>query len=124
MYGKNIIKNSIKEYYINNDKNIILIIEKDINASIYNELYNILNRLLENHAKNIIIHFRINIKYIISNAIYLMLEVQKVLEFRGGNLILTGLNEYSKWSLKSLEAHKKVKIHDDIQNAIKEIKAS
>ena len=29
-----------------------------------------------------------------------------------------------KWSLKSLEAHKKVKIHDDIQNAIKEIKAS
>ena len=42
---KNIIKNSIKEYYINNDKNIILIIEKDINASVYNELYNVLNRL-------------------------------------------------------------------------------
>lgn len=121
---KNIIKNSIKEYYINNDRNIILIIEKDINKSIYYELYNIVNRLLENHAKNIIIHFRNNTKYIISNAIYLMLEVQKVLEFRGGNLILTGLNEYSKWSLKSLEAHKKIKIHDDIQNAIKEVKAS
>ncbi len=121
---KNIIKNSIKEYYINNDKNIILIIEKDINATVYNELYNILNRLLENYVKNIIIHFRNNTKYIISNAIYLMLEVQKVLEIRGGNLILTGLNEYSKWSLKSLEAHKKIKIHDDIQNAIKEIKAS
>ena len=121
---KNIIKNTIKEYYINNDKNIILIIEKDINATVYNELYNILNRLLENYVKNIIIHFRNNTKYIISNAIYLMLEVQKVLEIRGGNLILTGLNEYSKWSLKSLEAHKKIKIHDDIQNAIKEIKAS
>ena len=121
---KNIIKNSIKEYYINNDKNIILVIEKDINATVYNELYNILNRLLENYVKNIIIHFRNNTKYIISNAIYLMLEVQKVLEIRGGNLILTGLNEYSKWSLKSLEAHKKIKIHDDIQNAIKEIKAS
>ena len=43
---KNIIKNSIKEYYINNDKNIILVIEKDINASVYNELYNVLNGLL------------------------------------------------------------------------------
>ena len=121
---KNIIKNSIKEYYINNDKNIILIIEKDINASIYNELYNILNRLLENYAKNIIIHFRNSTKYIISNAIYLMLEVQKILEFRGGNLILTGLNEYSKWTLKSLEAHKKIKIYEDVQKAIKEIRAS
>ncbi|EKV57748.1 hypothetical protein [Brachyspira hampsonii] len=121
---KNIRKNSIKEYYINNDKNIILIIEKDINLSIYNELYSILNRLLENYTKNIIIHFVHNTKYIISNAIYLMIEAQKVLEFRGGNLILTGLNEYSKWSLKSLEAHKKVKIYDDIQKAIKEIKAS
>ncbi len=115
---------NIKEYYINNNQNIILVIDKDINSNIYNELYNILNRLLENYAKNIIIHFRNNTKYIISNAIYLMLEAQKVLEFRGGSIILTGLNEYLKWSFKSLEAHKKIKIHDNIQKAIKEIKAS
>lgn len=113
--------NYIKEYYIKNDKNIILIIEKDINKKMYNELYNILNKLLENGAKNIIIYFRNSIKYIISNAIYLMLETQKVLEFRGGKMILTGLNEYAKWSVKSLEAHKKIKIFDNIQNAIEDI---
>ncbi|WP_300369744.1 hypothetical protein [Brachyspira sp.] len=113
---------NIREYYVN--KNIILVIERDVNLSIYDELYNIFNRLLENYAKNIIIHFRNNTKYIISNAIYLIMEVQKVLEFRGGNIIITGLNEYAKWSFKSLEAHKKVKIHDNIQKAIKEIKAS
>lgn len=50
-----------------------------------------------------------------------MLETQKVLEFRGGKMILTGLNEYAKWSVKSLEAHKKIKIFDNIQNAIKDI---
>lgn len=115
--------NYIREYIINNNKNTILIIEKDINAQVHNELYNIINRLLENGAKNIIIHFRINIKYIISNAIYLMIQAQHVLEFRGGNIILTGLNEYAKWSVKSLEAHKKIKIYDNIQNAIKEITA-
>ena len=38
-------------------------------------------------------------------------------------IILTGLNEYAKWSVKSLEAHKKIKIYDNIQNAIKEITA-
>lgn len=121
---KNITKNNIREYYINNHENIILVIEKDINKVMYNDLYNILNRVLENYAKNIIIHFRNSTKYIISNAISLMLEAQKVLEFRGGNMIITGLNEYAKWSFKSLEAHKKIKIYDDIQNAINDIKAS
>ena len=52
-----------------------------------------------------------------------MIQAQHVLEFRGGNIILTGLNEYAKWSVKSLEAHKKIKIYDNIQNAIKEITA-
>lgn len=121
---KNITKNNIREYYINNHENIILVIEKDINKVMYNDLYNILNRVLENYAKNIIIHFRNSTKYIISNAISLMIEAQKVLEFRGGNMIITGLNEYAKWSFKSLEAHKKIKIYDDIQNAINDIKAS
>ena len=46
--------NYIKEYCIKNNKNIILIIEKDINKKMYNELYNILNKLLENGAKNIL----------------------------------------------------------------------
>ena len=88
----------------------------------YNSLYNILNKLLENDIKNIIIYFK-NIRYIISNAIYLMLEVQNVLEFRKGKIILTGLNEYTKWSIKSCEAHKKIYISDDIYNAIKELTA-
>lgn len=97
---KNNYNKYIEEYIFKNDKNIILIIKKDINTNIYNDLYNILNRLLENGAKNIIIYFKNNIKYIISNAIYLMLETQKVLEFRGGTIVITGLNEYAKWSLK------------------------
>ena len=52
-----------------------------------------------------------------------MLEVQNVLEFRKGKIILTGLNEYTKWSIKSCEAHKKIYISDDIYNAIKELTA-
>ena len=120
---KNNYNNHIEEYILKNEHNIVLVIKKNININIYNDLYNILNRLLENEARNIIIYFRNNIKYIISNAIYLMIETQKVLEFRGGTMILTGLNEYAKWSLKSLEAHKKIKISDNIENAINEIKA-
>ncbi|WP_297203320.1 hypothetical protein [uncultured Brachyspira sp.] len=112
----------IKEYKLNSNKDAILVIYKDINITMYNSLYNILNKLLENDIKNIIIYFK-NIRYIISNAIYLMLEVQNVLEFRKGKIILTGLNEYTKWSIKSCEAHKKIYISDDIYNAIKELTA-
>ncbi|WP_028330127.1 hypothetical protein [Brachyspira alvinipulli] len=112
----------IKEYKINSNKDAILVIYKDVNITMYNSLFNILNRLLENNVKNIIIYFK-NIKYIISNAIYLILEVQKVLEFRNGKIIITGLNEYAKWSIKSCEAHKKIYISDNIYAAIKELTA-
>ena len=112
----------IKEYKINSNKDAILIIYKDVNITMYNSLFNVLNRLLENNVKNIIIYFK-NIKYIISNAIYLILEVQKVLEFRNGKIIITGLNEYTKWSIKSCEAHKKIYISDNIYAAIKELTA-
>ena len=47
----------IKEYKINSNKDAILVIYKDVNITMYNSLFNVLNRLLENNVKNIIIYF-------------------------------------------------------------------
>lgn len=112
----------MQEYALENDNDKLIIVSMDLNTNRYKRFENILNKLLESGVKNIIISFR-DVRYIVSSAINLILEAKKVLTSRGGNMILTGLNEYIKWSLKACGAYSTLDISDSISNAVAKIGA-
>lgn len=111
---------SMKEYFLKNENDRLIVVLADLNTYRFKQFENILNKLLESGVKNIIISFK-NIRYIISDAIELILEVKKILVSRGGNLILTGLNEYVKWTLKACGAYENLDISESISKAVAQI---
>lgn len=112
----------MQEYSLKNERDKLLIVSLDLNASRFKRFEDVLNKLLEDGVKNIIISFK-DVRYITSNAIGFILLVKKILVSRGGNIILTGLNEYLKWSLKACGAYKDLEISESISKAVAKIGA-
>lgn len=106
----------MEEYSIRNEKNKVLIVTKDLNGKAFLEFEEIINTFLENGVENIIISFK-DIRYITSTAISILLDTKKILEGRGGKVIIANLNEYVKWVLKTCGADTVLTLAENIVEA-------
>lgn len=83
-------------YTLEDVKNKVIILNKDLNTLYYKDFESKLNDYLEDNVKNIIISFK-NVRYIPSKTINLLFNMEIILNKRGGGIIITDINEYVKW---------------------------
>lgn len=107
----------METYCLESKTNKLIIITKELNRNMFELFEDEVNRLLKEGIINIIVSFK-DISYIISDAIRLLIQANEILKSRGGKIIITDLNEYGKWALKTFDAYHKFCLADKIDKAM------
>ena len=107
----------MEKYDLKKENSTLIVVGDEINRHNYSDFEDIINNLLQNGCVNIVISFN-GLKYILTDAIKLLVSTQMVLESRGGNLVVTDLNKYTSWALDTFEETVNFKITDKINKAM------
>lgn len=109
----------MKKYELKKEYSTLIVLGGEVNRDNYSDFEDMINTLLQNGAINIIVSFK-NLKYIVSDAITLLILAHKVLKSRNGKLIITDLNKYGTWVIDTFadninfEVESKINIAMDI----------
>lgn len=107
----------MEKYDLKKENSTLIIVGDEINNINYSDFEDIINGLLQNGCVNIVISFN-GLKYILSDAIKLLVSAHKVLKSRGGKLVVTDLNKYTTWALDTFEDTINFKITEKINKAM------
>jgi anti-anti-sigma factor len=107
----------METYCLESKTNKLIIIKKELNRKTFEFFEDEMNQFLKDGIINIIVSFK-DISYIISDAIRLLIQANEILKSRGGKVIVTDLNEYGKWALKTFDAYHKFCLVDKIDKAM------
>ena len=107
----------MEKYDLKTENSTLIVVGDEINRYNYSDFEDTINNLLQNGCVNIVISFK-GLKYILTDAIKLLVSTHKVLESRGGNLVVTDLNKYTSWALDTFEDTVNFIVTDKINKAM------
>lgn len=98
----------------------LVMLTDDLNIATIERFESEMSNLLEKGSKYIVVEFT-NVRYLISEAVGTLISVKKIIENRGGRLLLCSVNEYVRWVLASCCGDNAFAMFENIEVAVSEI---
>jgi anti-anti-sigma factor len=98
----------------------VLMLSEDINIKNIEEFEQKISNLLEGGCRYIVIEFS-NVRYIVTEAISILLGARKILHNRGGDIVLSNVSEYVNWVIVSCCGKNMFPAYEDVEKALEAI---